>query len=119
MIFWKPVVKVGEEAAFQFSLIMPPSSDISDLPINSLAIAFSDDYFPVTLCHSASESSAPVRLVHVGQVQPVGPTARPLEVVANLRWRPGDTLVVSGTVPSSSPKQLSVRGTLDSTRTIF
>lgn len=108
LIFWRPAVKVGEDATFQFSLIMPPSSNISNLPVESVTIEFSDDYVPVTLHHSASESSGPVRLVRVGQVQPVGVTGTPLEVVANLRWRPGDTMIISGTIPSLSPKQLSI-----------
>ncbi|KAL4064245.1 Gryzun, putative trafficking through golgi-domain-containing protein [Scleroderma yunnanense] len=110
LIFWRPAVKVGEEAAFQFTLIMPPSSDVSDLPIESVTIEFSNEYVPVTLHHSASESSELVRLVRVGQMQPIGSTCRPHVVVANLRWRPGDTMVISGTIPSSSLKQLSISG---------
>ncbi|KAI6046343.1 Gryzun, putative trafficking through golgi-domain-containing protein [Pisolithus marmoratus] len=108
LIFWKSEVCVGEEAAFQFTLIAPSNNDISDLPVESITIMFSDDYKPITLRHCASESSGPIRMICVGKVHPADAAGRPLEVASNLRWRTSDRVIVSGTVLSAAPVALSV-----------
>ncbi|KAI6095077.1 Foie gras liver health family 1-domain-containing protein [Pisolithus sp. B1] len=108
VIFWKSEVYVGEEAAFQFTLIAPTNNDISNLPVESVTITFADDYQPITLRHCTSESSGPIRVICVGKVQPTDAAGRPLEVAANLRWRASDRMIVSGTVLSDTPITLSV-----------
>ncbi|KAI6029321.1 Gryzun, putative trafficking through golgi-domain-containing protein [Pisolithus microcarpus] len=108
VIFWKSEVYVGEEAAFQFTLIAPTNNDISKLPVESITITFSSDYKPITLRHCTSESSGPIRMVPVGMVQPADAAGQPLEVAANLRWQASDRVIVSGTVLSDTPVTLSV-----------
>lgn len=108
LIFWKPEVCVGEEASFQFTLGAPANNDISNLPVDSITIMFSDDYKPITLRHSASEPLEPVRMICVSQVHLANANGQPLEVAANLRWRASDRVIVSGTILSATPITLSV-----------
>ncbi|KIJ65975.1 hypothetical protein HYDPIDRAFT_110092 [Hydnomerulius pinastri MD-312] len=110
VVFWKPEVRVGEDAAFQLSLIAPSSAVISALPVDSVMIVFSGDYAPVVVRHRPPENTAsePVRLVRLGQIQPVASADEAAEAEANLRWKPDDKIIMSGTISSDTPGLLSV-----------
>jgi hypothetical protein len=101
---------VGEEAAFQILLAAPSDAMISELPIHSISIWFSEGYTPITIHHDASAHSEPVRLVSLGQVH----EEKPAEVRVHLRWRPGDQVVLTGTLASDVPGLFSVRVFLSS-----
>ncbi|KAH0829099.1 Gryzun, putative trafficking through golgi-domain-containing protein [Lanmaoa asiatica] len=104
VVFWKPDVRVGEEAAFQISLAAPSDAMISALPIHSISILFSEGYTPIVIHHDASTHSEPVRLVPLGQIR----GEKPVEVRGHLRWRPGDQIVLTGTLVSDVPGVFSV-----------
>lgn len=110
VVFWKPDVRVAEEAAFQISLVAPPDAAISALPIYSISILFSEGYAPIIIHHDASTSihSEAVQLVPLGQIQ----GENPVEVSVYLRWRPGDQIILTGTLASDVPGVFSVRAFL-------
>ncbi|KAH7910026.1 Gryzun, putative trafficking through golgi-domain-containing protein [Hygrophoropsis aurantiaca] len=105
IVFWKSEVRVGEDAVFQLSLIAPTNTVISSLPIDSITIHFPDEYGPVIIRHKASSTHECVRLVQVGQVKHED---EEVEVEADLRWMPGDRLIVTGTVSSDIPRVLKI-----------
>lgn len=104
VVFWKSDVRVGEEAAFQISLAAPSDAAISALPIHSISISFSEGYTPVVIHHDVSTHSEAVRLVSLGQIT----GEQPVEVGAYLRWRPGDQIILTGTLTSDVPGVFSV-----------
>ncbi|KAI9568859.1 Gryzun, putative trafficking through golgi-domain-containing protein [Boletus coccyginus] len=104
VVFWKPEVRVGEEVAFQIMLAAPRGAVISELPIDSISIVFSEGYTPIMIHHDASAQSEPVRLVSLGQVR----GENPIEVAVHLRWRPGDQVILTGTLASDVTGVFSV-----------
>ena len=106
VVFWKPEVRVGEEAAFQITLAAPAGATISELPIHSVSISFSEGYMPIIIHHDEYESaeSEPVRLVPLGQVR----GEKTVEVRVRLRWRPGDQVILTGTIALDMPGVFSV-----------
>ncbi|KAG1830148.1 Gryzun, putative trafficking through golgi-domain-containing protein [Suillus variegatus] len=114
LVFWVPEVRVGEEAGFQLSLSTPTNIDLSTLPIDSVTITFSDGYCPVVLRHSPPTDSQvaerAVRLVKIGKVVPEDEDEELEEICADLRWRPGERLVVSGSISSEAPGLFTVVG---------
>jgi hypothetical protein len=112
LVFWTPEVRVGEEAAFQLSLAAPTNIDLSFLPITSVTITFSNGYYPVVLRHSPptddEATCQDIRLVKIGKVVHEDDDEEPDEVGADLRWRPGGRLVLSGSISSIVPKPLTV-----------
>jgi hypothetical protein len=112
LVFWTPEVRVGEEAGFQLSLATPTNMDLSALPIDSVTITFSDGYYPVVLRQSSPTdgqvADRVVRLVKIGKVVPEDEDEEPEEIFADLRWGPGERLVVSGSISSETPKLLTV-----------
>lgn len=112
LVFWTPEVRVGEEAGFQLSLATPTNMDLSALPIDSVTITFSDGYYPVALQHSPPTddqvADTIVRLVKIGKLVPEDEDEEPEEICADLRWRPGERLVVSGSISSEGPGLLTV-----------
>ncbi|KAH7883282.1 Gryzun, putative trafficking through golgi-domain-containing protein [Phlebopus sp. FC_14] len=110
VVFWRPEVRVGEPAAFQISLVAPSKTVISELPISSITIVFPDEYAPVVIRHNASgpATSEAVRMVRVGHIQSTVSTGHASEVEANLRWKPDDRIIVTGTISSDGPGLLSV-----------
>lgn len=99
VVFWKPEVQVGEEVAFQITLAAPSDAVISELPIHSISIIFSEGYPPIIVHHDTSAHSESVRFIPVGQIR--GETE--VEVRAHLRWRPGDQVILTGTLASDVP----------------
>lgn len=112
LVFWMPEVRVGEEAGFQLSLAISTDMDLSALPIDSVTITFSGGYYPVILRHSPHTGSQvadrAVRLVNIGKVVPEDEDDEPEEIYTDLRWRPGERLVVSGSISSETPGPLTV-----------
>ncbi|KAG1737900.1 Gryzun, putative trafficking through golgi-domain-containing protein [Suillus paluster] len=112
LVFWTPEVRVGEEAGFQLSLAAPTNIDLSALPVDSVVVTFSDGYYPVVLRHSppidGEVADTVVRLVKIGKVAPEDEDEEPEEICADLRWRPGERLVVSGSISSEAPGPLTV-----------
>ncbi|KAG0708617.1 Gryzun, putative trafficking through golgi-domain-containing protein [Suillus ampliporus] len=112
LVFWTPEVRVGEEAGFQLSLAAPTNIDLSAIPVDSVIITFSDGYYPVVLRHSPPMDSevadTVVRLVKIGKVAPEDEDEEPEEICADLRWRSGEKLVVSGSISSEAPGPLTV-----------
>lgn len=112
LVFWTPEVRVGEEAGFQLSLATPTNMDLSALPIDSVTITFSNGYYPVVLQHSPPTddqvADTAVRLVKVGKLVPEDEDEEPEEISADLRWKPGERLVVSGSISSEAPGLLTV-----------
>ncbi|EGN92744.1 hypothetical protein SERLA73DRAFT_98785 [Serpula lacrymans var. lacrymans S7.3] len=109
-VFWKQQVRVAEAAAFQLSLSAPLNTVISSLPIDSISVFFSEGFAPLTIRHSApsepkSSDRVPMQLVKVGHVESGGETR---ELQADLRWRPGDILVLAGTISSEVPLTIKV-----------
>jgi hypothetical protein len=112
LVFWTPEVQVGEEAGFQLSLATPTNMDLSALPIDSVTITFSNGYYPVVLQHSPPTddqvADTAVRLVKVGKLVPEDEDEESEEISAGLRWKPGERLVVSGSISSEAPGLLTV-----------
>lgn len=112
LVFWTPEVRVGEEAGFQLSLATPTNMDLSAVPIDSVTITFSNGYYPVVLQHSPPTddqvADTAVRLVKVGKLVPEDEDEGPEEISADLRWKPGERLVVSGSISSEAPGLLTV-----------
>lgn len=103
-------MRVGEEAAFQILLAAPSDAMISELPIHSISILFSEGYTPIIIHHDAATHSEPVRLVSLGQIR----GEKSVEVRVHLRWRPGDQVILTGTLASDVPGLFSVRVFLSS-----
>ncbi|KAN0081393.1 Foie gras liver health family 1 domain containing protein [Tylopilus felleus] len=57
VVFWKPEVRVGEEMAFQVTLAVPENATISELPIHSFSISFSEGYMPIIIHHDHLQNS--------------------------------------------------------------
>ncbi|KAF9228502.1 hypothetical protein BS17DRAFT_773840 [Gyrodon lividus] len=110
VVFWKPEVRVGDDAAFQISLIAPSNATISALPVDSITITFSDNYAPIIVRHESAESSELVRLVRLPQIQPAASEGEDIdiEVEAYLRWKPDDKVILIGTIAFDAPGSLSV-----------
>lgn len=116
LVFWTPEVRVNEEAGFQLSLATPTNMDLSALPIDTVTITFSDGYYPVVLRHlpptDSQVADRVVQLVKIGQVVPEDADEdedeEPEEICADLRWGPGERLVVSGSISSEAPGMLTV-----------
>lgn len=105
VVFWSPEVKVGEQGAFQMSLTAPKSNTISSIPFTQLTLHFSEDFSPITLEHEASDAESTVQKVDLGLI-----TTNESEdtIKANLRWRPGQTIVFAGLMKSEVPTVLKV-----------
>ncbi|KAJ6497565.1 Gryzun, putative trafficking through golgi-domain-containing protein [Mycena sanguinolenta] len=104
-VFWVSEVKVGEPAAFQLCLTAPTNTTIASLPFSSLEIQFSGNLPPVTVRHS-SESEAPlVQRVDLSHISSSGTTGSP---TANFHWRPGASIVFTGTLSSDAPASFKI-----------
>ncbi|KAK7036442.1 hypothetical protein VNI00_011639 [Paramarasmius palmivorus] len=103
LVFRRPEVQVGEQAAFQLSLTSPKDTPISMLPFASLEVFVSDDKPPITITHVDGHHAGPIQKVDLGYVTPDGVT-----VEADLRWNPGSTLILTGTISSDVPTTLSL-----------
>lgn len=113
LVFWAPEVKVDEPAAFQLSLSAAPGTIISALPFSSLAVHFDEKIPPVTVVHRAADDDTAVQLIQrvdLGQTRAGADIAEDAarEVEANLRWRPGAMIIVTGSLVSAAPATLTV-----------
>lgn len=118
--FWRPEVLIGEPAAFQLALTLPPTISIASLPIASLSlyISGSDDAPSVIVNHSSSGSpSKPssIRFVDIKDTR-LGATR---ELEANLRWDAGTTVVLAGRMTSDLPKVMKAGPRRTSLRSVM
>ncbi|KAI3619017.1 glutathione transferase omega-1 [Moniliophthora roreri] len=105
LVFWKAEVQVGEQAAFQLSLTAPKGTPISSLPFASLEIYLANDKPPITITHVDGGHSSPIQKVELGHINS---ESNGVSVESTLRWNPGDTLILTGTISSGVPTTLSV-----------
>ena len=109
VIFWSPEVKVDERAAYQITLTAPSRIYISSLPFTSIAIYIREDAVPIIVQHVDIEPSdntaQEVRLGHLDYN--AMPEDSPI-VEANLRWRRGGSIVLTGSLSSAQPTTISV-----------
>ena len=98
---------------FQLSLSASSRTFISSLPFSSLNIHFDEQTAPLTVVHKSPEGDADsplVQRVDVGQTY-VGlaqPDEALREAEANLHWKPGGTIVFTGSLVSAAPATLTV-----------
>ncbi|KAI0343684.1 hypothetical protein BDW22DRAFT_1328221 [Trametopsis cervina] len=109
VIFWAPEVKIDERAVYQIVLTAPPNIYISSLPFASLAVYLREDSPPILIRHVQGELPAGnVQQVRLGHVDYSALPAASVELEANLRWRPGGSLVLTGSLSSASPLTISI-----------
>jgi len=110
VVFWQSEVGISEPAAFQLHLRAPTWVSLAVLPFVSLSLEFSDNRPPVVIQHSPpSQAAEPRQLqrVDLGTVHSQG-QQDPKEIHADLRWAPGGTLILAGTLASDLPTILGV-----------
>lgn len=98
---------------YQLSLSAPLHTYISSLPFSSLSIHFDDQVAPVTVIHKAVEGDSeppPMQRVDLGQIDLSSNLAQDVqrEVEADLRWKPGSTIVFAGALFSAVPTTMTV-----------
>ena len=136
-VFWSSSIDIGEFSAFQVALAAPPNVPISKLPFSSLSVHFTEGLSPITIQHSVPEhegadesededqdenqnmdqnesQDAPlVQRVHLGDLHAHEPNEGSSKshdnFQANLRWRPGSSIVLTGSLGSGVPGTLTVR----------
>ncbi|KAL0072574.1 hypothetical protein AAF712_000337 [Marasmius tenuissimus] len=106
LVFWKPEVRVGEPAGFQLSLSAPTDVSILSLSFSRLEIYVKEDSAPIIVNHvDAFEELPSVQRVDLGLIDE-SRSERTFE--ATLRWKPGGSLVFTGTTLSNVPATLSL-----------
>ncbi|KAI0359646.1 hypothetical protein OH77DRAFT_1587090 [Trametes cingulata] len=111
VVFWDPEVDVGEHAPFQILLSSRPNVSLSSIPFTSLAIHFHADVPPVVVRHHLEDPDAEIPAMQrfdLGQISVSPAAAESTEVEAVLRWGPGATIALTGSVSSAIPQQISV-----------
>ncbi|TBU21299.1 Gryzun, putative trafficking through golgi-domain-containing protein [Dichomitus squalens] len=111
VVFWEPEVDVGMLAPVQIHLSSLPHVSLSSVSFTSLAIHFNSDVPSVIVKHVQADPDAKVpsvQRVDIGEINVSPAPAEPQEVVSVLRWGPGSTIVLAGSVASDLPMHLSV-----------
>lgn len=109
MVFWRPEVFVGEVAAFQLVLTLPPTISIIPLPIVSLAIyAGTEGEAPAVILNHAPSTTeilpSTVQVVNLGDLN----LEETHEMEADLRWNAGSSIVFTGRITSETTSILKV-----------
>lgn len=107
---------VGEAAGFQITLSAPSDVSLLSIPFTTLSVYLSDDLPPIIVNHvqlDTEQELSTVQKVDIGDVTipPAQPEdgVQPLRIVeAHLRWKPGSSLVLCGSMTSSVPTTLTV-----------
>ncbi|KAL0578934.1 hypothetical protein V5O48_003082 [Marasmius crinis-equi] len=107
LVFWKPEVRVGELAGFQLSLAAPTNTSIRSLPFSALEIYMKEDNSPIVIRHADSDAEEGLMLQRV-DLGHVDEARGERSVEASLRWRPGGTIIFTGTMSSNIPTQLTL-----------
>ncbi|CAL1711378.1 unnamed protein product [Somion occarium] len=112
-VFWKSHVNVDQAAAFQITLTAPEIISLASLPFTSLLVQFSGDLPSITVQHTAPESDADVSSLQKIDLGDLSTSSsdnedKDKDIKANLRWRPGDTLILCGNLTSSVPSNMTV-----------
>ncbi|EMD33144.1 hypothetical protein CERSUDRAFT_118207 [Gelatoporia subvermispora B] len=115
VVFWKPDVNVGETIPFQILLTAPSGVSMSAIPFTTLSVEFSADVPPLVIQHSAEHSDEvlpQVRTIDLGHIAIPSSDSEeeeePRIIGGVLRWAPGSTVVLSGTLLSDTPTTVSV-----------
>jgi hypothetical protein len=104
IIFYEEHTSVGGKTPFQLRIMTPPSASLHLLPITSLKIHFSDERQPVTVNRvAANEDSPSISLGDIGN-----PESEVTQKDGNLKFIPGTTQVLYGTVSSATAMELKV-----------
>ncbi|KAH9944784.1 Gryzun, putative trafficking through golgi-domain-containing protein [Amylocystis lapponica] len=113
LVFWHHEVNVGEVVAFQLILTALKTVPMSLLPFSSLTVHFQSDIPPIVIRHAPASSEDPppavqkVDLGHASLPLPEGETAS-REIEGNLRWRPGSSIVLCGSISSDEPMVIKI-----------
>lgn len=86
---------------------------ISSLPFESLAIHFDDDVSPVVVRHTAPEEPSQIPFIQQINLGHIDMSAEDVkdavrETEAQLRWRPGGSIVFTGALSKKTPATLTV-----------
>ncbi|RDB24899.1 Trafficking protein particle complex subunit 11 [Hypsizygus marmoreus] len=108
VVFWASEVKVGEPAAFQFSVAAPANIPMSSLPFSSLTLYFSHSDYPLVVRHQDAEEAYPSPLLQRVDLGHITSSEFSQEITADLRWPLGGCIVFSGTMASDVPITLKV-----------
>ena len=82
----------------------PTSTSIALIPFSRLSLHLSHDSSPIVVHHAPSDVHLSVQRVDIGHA--TGQDS--LDVIANLRWQPGGTIVFTGSISSEVPLVLKV-----------
>ena len=113
VVFWASEVMVGERGAFQIALSAPGNVTMVSLPIEAVEVVFGGGGRPVVVAvkHEGGDGEvAAVQRVELGHVDVRGSDGGGDGGSGSgcLRWRPGDTVVLCGTVSSDVPCSIKV-----------
>ncbi|RPD57771.1 hypothetical protein L226DRAFT_490820 [Lentinus tigrinus ALCF2SS1-7] len=111
VVFWDPEVNVGDLAPFQILLSSHPNVSLSSLPFTSLAIHFSGDVPPIVVRHTHNDDDTdipPVQRIDLGEFVVSPAPSETKEIEGSLRWGAGTTIVLTGSVSSNLPMNVSV-----------
>ena len=109
-MFWHSEISIAQSAPFQIHLKAPTLVSLTVLPFVSLRVEFSDHHQPVIIRHQRPSETAepqPLQLVDLGCILPQGQDVAH-DILADLRWPKGGTLVLTGRLTSDSPTTCSV-----------
>ncbi|KAH9942206.1 Foie gras liver health family 1-domain-containing protein [Epithele typhae] len=110
-VFWESEVDVDVPAPFQIQLSSQHNVSLSSISFTSLAIHFSTDLPPIILQHIQDDPDAEIAAVHrvdLGHIAVSSTPAESKEIKTVLKWGPGTTIVLTGSVSSAVPTPISV-----------
>ena len=101
---------------FQITIEVPVDVDFSALPLVTLSIFLSDGTGPITVDASGPGTGEAektcVIMSHVDHISASADGVEETVVKSPFMWRPGTTLVLSGTISSSVAQEIKVRDIL-------
>ena len=109
VVFWTNEAKLDEHVPFQMSITVPANIDLSDLPLTTLRLFLSDGTIPISIKRIPAGDENGICLTRLGHICADADGVEEKEVESTFRWRPGSTLVLSGKISSSIPREIQVR----------
>ena len=95
--------------SFQISITVPVNVDLSEQPLTTLRLFLSDGTTPISIKRSPAGDERDICLTRLSHICVDADGVEEKEVESTFRWRPGSTLVLSGTISSSIPREIQVR----------
>lgn len=114
VLFWTNEAELDERILFQISIHVPTNIDFSKLPLDALRLFLSDGTGPIVVKCISSEEEKDTLLTRLEHISVSADGVEVKEVEARFRWRPGDNLILSGTISSSVPREIKVRSAVPS-----